>query len=100
MAGAIHRHGAVLAVGARASLRHADPPAIDAGLVPGADRVRAGVRHAGSAAEVKPGSAGNQYTGPTAGDSDAVSVQRRAVDAGRPAPDAPIQNADMSTRHV
>ena len=100
MAGAIHRHGAVLAVGARASLRHADPPAIDAGLVLVADRVRAGVRHAGSAADVKPGSAGNEYAGPTAADSDAVRVHRGAVDAARPAAGALIGDADISNLHV
>src|SRR5947208_1389574 len=100
MAGAIHRHGAVLAVGARASLRHADPPAINAGLVLVADRVRARVRHAGSAADVEPGSAGNEYAGPTAADSDAVCVHRGAVDAARPAAGALIGDADISNLHV
>src|SRR5439155_24937820 len=100
MAAAIRRNGAVLAVGARASLRHADPSAIDAGLVLVAERVRAGVRHAGSTADVEAGSAGNEYAGPTAAGPDAVRVHRGAVDAARPAAGALVGDADIPDLHV
>src|SRR5207248_1648387 len=77
-------HYAGLAVRTGASLRRADSAAINAGLVLVADRVRAEIRHAGSAADMEPGLARNEHAGSAGAGPHAVRVQGRAVQTTRP----------------